>query len=380
MSEPYQDNYSTQFHSFADMATYHDGQAAHSRWERVEVNSLHVEPLDESSPLYGDISSFDVCVSEDAVKDTAKNLGLAVKFRGQIYPVRDTAYKGLLDRARISGTALAKLRRTDLAAVLNACLELHKDSALLLIRDQKGSGAHSGDETDYSILPIDKLIDAIKTKLSERFPDSEFDAGYTDHSLTAASWLLPGQREDLIGTYQETLIAQGKAALAGKLMPGIRFCTSDTGVASATVSALLLGLRYPIHIGGMLAVEHRGQTKIEDFQNSLDMLFARFGDSVARLQNLAETYLDYPVNAMTAVCKTLKMPKKTALEAIGMFEVSYGGGTATAHDVFMGMQEIMFILKTENTPESKMLTLEESMARALTLNWAQYDLAKAVIW
>ena len=37
-----------------------------------------------------------------------------------------------------------------------------------------------------------------------------------------------------------------------------------------------------------------------------------------------------------------------------------------------------FILKTQSTPESKMLEVEENMARALTLKWSDYDLAKAV--
>ena len=53
-------------------------------------------------------------------------------------------------------------------------------------------------------------------------------------------------------------------------MPGIRFSTSDTGVASAKVSALLMGLQYPIHIGGMVAVEHRRQSKVPDFVDVLD--------------------------------------------------------------------------------------------------------------
>ena len=70
--------------------------------------------------------------------------------------------------------------------------------------------------------------------------------------------------------------------------------------------------------------------------------------------------------------------KKAAVEAIRMFEMSYGGGIATAHDVFMAMQEIPFILKSAKTPESKLLFVEENMARALALRWSDYDLAKAV--
>ena len=95
-------------------------------------------------------------------------------------------------------------------------------------------------------------------------------------------------------------------------------------------------------------------------------------------QKLLDIELEYPVNAMTRICKKLSLPKKAAVEAIAMFEMSYGGGSATAHDVFMALQEIPFILKSQNTPESKMLVIEENMARALTLKWSDYDLAKAV--
>lgn len=166
--------------------------------------------------------------------------------------------------------------------------------------------------------------------------------------------------------------------MASKLIPGIRFMTSDTGVASAKVSALLVGGQYPIHIGGCIAVDHRHQSKIEDFDNALDQLFAQFGDSIAKLQKLAEEYLDYPVNAMTRICKKLSMPKKAAVEAISMFEMAYGGGRATAHDVFMALQEIPFILKSDGFPESKLLIIEENLARTLSMKWSDFDLAKAV--
>ena len=72
------------------------------------------------------------------------------------------------------------------------------------------------------------------------------------------------------------------------------------------------------------------------------------------------------------------LPKKAALEAIAMYEIASGGGPATAHDVFFAMQEIPFILKTQNTSESKLLEVQESLSRALSLKWSDYDVAKAV--
>ena len=255
---------------------------------------------------------------------------------------------------------------------------MYSSEALLLIRDEKVSAAHSGDPADYSVLPIDKLLKSLAGKLDERFPGNEFQRGYRDHALTSASWTLPGQKNDLLGTYEALLRTYGKVTMASKLVPGVRFLTSDTGIASAKVSALLLGTQHPIHIGSCVSVDHRRQSKIEDFEAALDQLFAQFHDSVKKLQGLLEIQLDYPVNAMTRICKKLSLPKKAAVEAIGMFEMAIGSAPATAHDVFMAMQEIPYILKSEHTPESKMLTVEENMARALTLRWSDYDLAKAV--
>ena len=373
-----QDSYYTTFDSYLMLKDYHEEQVNDTKWIRCKVNELCVEPLDKSSPLYGNISAFAVGTSTEAVEDTAENLGLAVKVDGKIYPARTTAYKSLLDRAKIGGTALPKLDKKVLAEVINACLHLFSAEALVLIRDEKVSAVHSGDVGDYSILPINELLETLKGKLDSRFPNNRFQCGYADHSLTSAAWTMPDQKEDLIGAYAKMLASQGKSAIASKLTPGIRFVTSDTGVASAKVSALLVGGQYPINIGGCLAVDHRHQTKISDFDTALEQLFAQFGDSIAKLQKLLEIQLDYPVNAMTRICKKLSMPKKAAMEAIAMFEMAYGGGGATAHDVFMAMQEIPFILKTEKISESKLFVLEENMARMLSLKWSDFDLAKAV--
>lgn len=380
MVKPCCDSYHTQFSAFPDMLSYHEKIRTDSRWERTEVKNLEVAALDKASPLFNDTTSFDSSVSRDAIEDTAENLKLAIKVKDKFFPLRDTAYKSLLDRAKVGGSALPKLPREKLAELINSCLALHKDSALLLVRDEKVSAAHSGDTRDYSVLEIDQLLDGLQSKMDERFPGNQFSGGYVDHSITSASWTLPDQKTELLDTYTKLLAAEGKTAMAAKLMPGIRFSTSDTGVASAKVSALLVGLQYPIHIGGMISVEHRRQSKVPDFVESLDMLFAQFGDSVARLSGLLSIHLDHPVNAMTAICKRLALPKKAAMEAIDMFEMAIGEDSATAHDVFVAMQEIPFILKTQGTPESKLLALQENMARALTLKWRDYDYAREVKW
>lgn len=373
-----QDSYSTTFSSFPEIHRYHQNLSQRSLWTRCRVNQLHVEPLVRGASHFPTLSAFAPGTSETAVEDTLDHLGLAIRCDSKLYPVRDTAYKSLLDRAKVGGNGLTKLTKDELAQVLNTFLGHFKSEALVLVRDEKVAAVHSGDEADYSVLPIDQLLNALQQNLDSRFPGNEFDAGYSDHAITSAAWSLPDQKEDLIGTYTKVLADRGKTAMASRLTPGIRFITSDTGIASAKVSALLLGGQHPIHIGSCVSVDHRHKSTVADFDLALDQLFAQFGESLAKLQHLLEVDLEYPVNAMTRVCKKLSMPKKAAVEAIAMYEMTYGGGPATAHDVFLAMQEIPFIMKTSGAPESKLLTLEENMARALTLNWSDYDLAKAV--
>ena len=176
MLQPCQDNYSTTFASYEGMRRYHEKESLESRWHRCRVNELHIEPLDKASPLYGTPSAFAAGISAESVEDTAENLGLAMRVDGSYYPVRSTAYKSLLDRAKISGSALPKLSRQRLASVLNDCLELYSSETLLLIRDEKISAAHSGDSMDYSVLPIDELLKVLTKSWTTVSPAACFRA------------------------------------------------------------------------------------------------------------------------------------------------------------------------------------------------------------
>lgn len=72
-----QDSYHSTFGTYEDMLDYHEEQVKASQWQRCQVNTLQVEPLDKASPLYGSLSDFAAGVTQEAVDDTAENLGLA---------------------------------------------------------------------------------------------------------------------------------------------------------------------------------------------------------------------------------------------------------------------------------------------------------------
>ena len=263
------DNYSTTFDSYSAMLAYQRTQTENSQWLRSPVNELSVEAL-EPKRLDYERSEFAYGVGEEAIEDTANRLGLALKVKGDLYPVRETAYKTLLDRAKINGTALPKLSRGTLAGVLNECLHLFESEALVLVRDEKVSAVHSGDKTDYAVLPIDELLETLDGMLGIRFPDSVFTGGYADHSIVSGMWTMPKQKESLLGAYTKMLDKYGISHC--DYTPGIRFVTSDTGIASAKVSALLFGGKHPIHIGGCVAVDHRHGATISDFEKAVQII------------------------------------------------------------------------------------------------------------
>ena len=379
MQKPCLDSYSTQFLDIAHMLDYHERLHEASRWERCNVSSLCVKPLDKGSPLLSDMSAFAPFVTQEAIQDTAEQMGLALNSTAGLIPVRNTAGKSLMDRAKISGSVLWKLDKAKLAGILNDCMQVHKSSeALVLIRDEKVSAVHSGDKHDYSILHAHELIHALKNELDSRFPGNVFLSGYADHTLTTATWALPAQQKQLLGSYEKALAAHGYAHLASDMMPGIRFSTSDVGFAAASVSAIITSKQGSIRIGNVVTVEHRRQSLVSDFASALSQIYARYADVAKCLERLLDVILVHPVNAMTSVCKRLALPKKASLEAIAMFEMAVGNNPATAHDIYMAMQEIQYILRTSGAPESKLASIEESVCRALTLRWEDHDLAKAV--
>ena len=124
-----QDNYSTVFSSFGEMQTYHQRLSQESQWRRCRVRDLTIEPLDSKSPLAEDLPAFAPGTSQEAVRDTIRGLGLAMRVEGNLYPMRDTAYKSLLDRAKLRGSVLPKLSRSKLARTLNDCLHVFTSDA-----------------------------------------------------------------------------------------------------------------------------------------------------------------------------------------------------------------------------------------------------------
>ncbi|MEE1504421.1 MAG: hypothetical protein UGF89_09290, partial [Acutalibacteraceae bacterium] len=187
----------------------------------------------------------------------------------------------------------------------------------------------------------------------------------------------------LLSNYAKRLRQMGRDKMADNLVPAVKFSTSDTGVSCARCAAYLTGGGAPIAIGSALEVEHKGKASVAHFGTKVDLMFAQFDKNLGKLEKLMDVYIQYPISCMERVCKYLKLPKKASLEAVAQFEFANGDAPCTAHDIYVAMQEIPFLYRTDadnKVSELTLLNYEENVSRALSINWEQYDLMKRVEW
>lgn len=67
------------------------------------------------------------------------------------------------------------------------------------------------------------------------------------------------------------------------------------------------------------------------------------------------------------------IPKKYQAEALDLFKAQYDVWSCTAHDIYFAISEILFMLECEGASGSRIAKMEEQIARALSMNWAEYD-------
>lgn len=364
------DSFKVRISNYGELRDFCAGDDAQKRLVRVPASTIRVYAVAE------DMEGFAPDVPEEAITDTLRGTQLAVRIDGDLYPLRDTAYKTLLERARISGSALQKMRKETLAATLNECLALNGSGALALISRGKVSAVHSA--RDYSYLRISDLLSVLNESLTERFASGvSLTGAYADHAVTEAEFSLPPAR-DLLGTYADTLSASGMKEARDRIMPVVHFITSDTGVSSARINAVIRGPHAPVHIGNCLNLEHRHGKTIGDFEELLPRIYAQYADCVGRLEALTKVELDWPANAMSRLIKKLALPVKASVQALESFESIFGDGPATAHDVFLALSEIPFNMECLGAPRSKIMLAKENISRALHVRWTEYDLEKGV--
>jgi len=376
----YRDDFCVHHSSLEEVLAYTKETEESDKWTTVSANEIEFFALSEDLSKVDEMVETFFFSDEEGplVEDTMKNMGLIAVVGTEFLCVRQSAFKTILDRAKISGNALGRLPRKDLADILNYCMLVSRGDALVYRSHGKVSAMHGGDKSDYCVLPISELYEALREELEERFPGNCFWSGYSDHCFSTAIWTLPEQKEDLLGSYEKELDRHG--ITGHTLIPGIRFTTSNTAMSGANIYPYITDTkrRTSVRLSTAIKVPHKNEATVVDFKKEVELLFPKFIDASKALNRLLGVDLFYPVNAMAEVMKQIKIPKKIAFETLESFRIKHGEGSSTAHEAFWGISEATFFMRADGASEAKVAETEDKIARALHINWKEYDIGGAI--
>ena len=235
------DSFSQSFTESGEFFQFLSDRKSRSQWMTAPYRELQFEPVERGSTL-GNLymQIYDHNGTGEILEDTMANTSLLLKVDGKDYPVRSCAIKTVLERARISGHALNKVSKAVFAEILNYCMGVASGDSLIKIADEKVSAVHGGDPKDYTVMEMLPLFKATSDFLNREYPGNTFMTAHFDHSIVTAIWRLDGQADKLLDTYHRELAAKGLQT--EKMVPALRFSTSDVGMSGANL--------YPIFLAG----------------------------------------------------------------------------------------------------------------------------------
>lgn len=371
----YADEFQTTFASIGDMLEFLAERTNTSKWVRRPTKSLRLIPLKKDEEQLEDT------LDEDILEDTDRNTQLILKLKDEAYPVRNCAIKTILSRAGIGGAGLRKLDKTNYAKVVNYCLKVAKGDALIKIADGKVSAVHGGDQHDYSILDIQTIFEMTVQYLNQEFSGSTYieGSGCYDHMVVTAMWELGGNQK-LLDTYRDAMKDHG---IEDKIQaPALRLATSDTASSSVTLYPMLLcesGGR-TIHLGHPIRLPHDKGATLQNFYDNLKLIASRYKDAITDISKLMEIEIRNPINCMRLVMDKFGIKKKLINEVVELFQAQHGTGPCTAHDLYFAMNEASFFAACEGMQGHSIVSLEEDIAKALSVDWAEYDVFGAIKW
>ena len=352
-----------------------------SSWQRKSARNLRLVAITSGSKVEEEMKEryADEGLDEEIITDTIVNTGLLLKVRNQYYPVRNCAIKSILDRAGISGAGLRRVEKSVYARILNDCLKAAKGEALLRISEGKVSAVLGGDCHDYAVLDMEQVFLHTVDYLTESFKGCRYVEGFYEHDMVSAVWQLTGE-DALLDAYREELALHGRTA--EEMVPMVKVTISDTGSGGANIYPMLVYGKEctTISLGSPLRLGHRNGRSLSEFDDQLKLLYGKYQLAVGNLVKLLKVEVMNPVNCMKGVMDKLGIARKYAAEAVDLFRAQYGEDPCTAHDIYFGISEILYMLACEGEEGGRIARMEETIARALSVNWTEYDIPGIYKW
>lgn len=357
----------------------------------VQSNNLRVIPI--PSPLEAqDVADRLRLDFERTYENVSDGTKLVLTDEYHNWNISGIARSTLYETAKLNGSALGRMYQGCLAECLNHGLEVARGTSLLLLRHGKIMALHSDSAGGYCVMPISQLLRTARANLEERFGEVCFVEGVHSNSATTVLWELPEAQDELIDAYQKALENAVSNLHAINFMPVVRFSSSDTARSSAFLTPKFMkndGTCFSL--GGGVSVKHeRGKSGTvfgqQLFDDESKKLFAKFSETTEIIKKMAETAISNPVNCFVGICNRLNrgnsvIPRKYADAAREEIEnLAINCPIMSMHDIYLSMSECVCAAKKAGASNYVINSIEEAIAKVLTMDWTDYDIGGSVAW
>ena len=361
-------------------------QDEHTEWiEGLTASDFHLTEID--SPLFAGEIADQYGLDQDALEDICEDDGthLIAHNLDQSWPVATTAMATLGETSKLYGSALGRMLPKDRATVYSCGLKVAKGGSIIPVRYGRVAAFHSD---NYEPMPCGLLIDETRNTIVNKFGEPLFIAGTQRHDFTRAIWELPDVTKDLVSKYEKALKGTGAIYDLEKLVPSVRFTTSDTATSCATLQP-----EFRLHEGTMpfirltdgIAVRHEKHSGrlygLELYKEQIQDVYSKFDESMEAIAKLATIPVFHGANCVVSLCKRYNISRKygdLARQEIDDFQNA--GMNLTAHDIYLSICNAIGNARYVGVTPKVIETLEENAARILKAKWEDHDIGGVVAW
>ena len=367
------------FNEFDPMIEFATKQQESDVWRKCYTKEVTIKPL-ANCPICIDsiIEDNNISGSNEAVIEAMADTQLLATFPlngNRTAPVKYTAVRSIRERAGLNGPAFNILGSEDTANILNTCLKEWNGYSLVLYRDDMVTAVHSGNEGDYSVLPMGDLLSELKLGLQESFGDDSvnFISGYSDDEITIASLEISSRACEK--PFEKAIESIGYDSKDAKIM--LRFSSSDVALSGANIVPMLKINDNLLQIGERLSVTHKNKHSVDDFAKNVSLTFAMFKEAGERIAKMQQVQIKHPIGCIKAVAKKLGIAKKWVVEkensVCEMLNCDGVTSESNAFELYYYLWGIIGEMKSSNATPLEIFNMQENLARSLFLDWEVFD-------
>ena len=116
------------------------------------------------------------------------------------------------------------------------------------------------------------------------------------------------------------------------------------------------------------------------FEEQLKMVYSRFQMALDNQIKLMDVEIRHPCETLIRVLKRIGAPKAASYDILDQFKGINGPTPCSAYELFMYMSEIIFNAQAEGASGQRITQLEDIVAKAISINWHDYDHSGDFTW